>query len=80
MKINQKDYRNCKHYFVCAYERRFDYKLGDLLKCIRKPEVTNNEKQRKLIFEFLAKACQFFEKDCYSKDSKHYKEDKNENP
>ena len=72
--INKRDCRNCKHYFVCAYVRQFDYKLRDLLECIREPEISNNDEQRKLVFEFMAKACQYFNIDCYSKESKNYKE------
>lgn len=68
VKLNKKDCRNCKHFFVCAYPKHYDWNLGDLLESIRKPEISNNEKQRKLIYEFLARACQYFNKDCYSRD------------
>ena len=75
--MKQKDCRNCKHYFVCAYARQYDYRLHDLLECIRKPEIKGNDKVRKLIFEFLAKSCNYFNIDCYSKESSlNAKEDK----
>jgi len=67
MKINKKDCRNCKHFFVCAYAKAYDWKLRDLLESIKKPEVGNSDAQRKYIYEFMARACQYFDKDCYSK-------------
>lgn len=71
VKLNKLDCRNCKHYFVCGYLKQYDYKLEDLLVGIREEKYGYEESdiKRKLIFNFMAKSCSYFDKDCYSRES-----------
>ena len=62
------DCRNCKHFQVCAYHRHYSYNLMDIAQSIGVSRISNDINSRNWSFGMLARYCEYYDKDCYSKE------------